>query len=161
MKCSILHFNVFWNGVYSLYSIVQNTKKSVFCNIIPRFRSFLCLSTAMLREKNTFWFAPLIVDQHCYNIPMQQISYHNCFAVIKIFLKLGMHGTRWISRVLPCINPWCAMIEWRHWRPVWICYCISVDVELGDVVFWVTINSNLTQNLAQKGGKSVTEMINI
>ena len=31
--------------------IVQKTEKSVLCNIIPRFRSFLCLYTGMLRKK--------------------------------------------------------------------------------------------------------------
>ena len=40
---------------------LKRQKKGVFCNIIPRFRSVLCLSTAMLREKNTFWFTPLIL----------------------------------------------------------------------------------------------------
>ena len=41
----------FWNDIDSLYSIDQKTEKSVFCNIIPRFRSFLCLSIGMLRKK--------------------------------------------------------------------------------------------------------------
>ena len=40
--------------IYSLYNIAQKTEKSVFCNIIPRFRLFLCISRGMLRKKWPF-----------------------------------------------------------------------------------------------------------
>ena len=42
---------------------LKRQKKNVFCNIIPRFRSFSCLSTGLFRKKYTFWFTPVhVVD---------------------------------------------------------------------------------------------------
>ena len=49
-------------------NIVKKTEKSVFCNIIPRFRSVLCLSTAMLREKIPFDSPPCKYNHKCGHI---------------------------------------------------------------------------------------------